>query len=35
MDMTSLLDEGFSPQRAKEILQKYSDLKNERQKKLL
>lgn len=35
MDMTSLIDEGFSPQRAKEILQKYSDLKNERQKKLL
>lgn len=32
MDYESLLEEGFSPERAKEILQKYSKLTQERQK---
>lgn len=32
MDFESLLEEGFSQERAKEILQKYSKLTQERQK---
>ena len=32
MDYESLLEEGFSQERAKEILQKYSKLTQERQK---
>ena len=31
MDYESLLEEGFSPERAKEILQKYSKLTQKRQ----